>query len=219
MIDYRLIRSERRTLSIQIDREGALVVHAPKHMSIHQIESFIAQKQRWILEKQKAVHAAMERCPEPESGAFVPFWGGELRIEFYGGKKAVCREGVLWLPSDGKTAQHARKWRLQQAEQLITPRVEYWAKMTGLTPSRIAYGSAKTRWGSMNAATRSLRLNAALIHCPQDIVDYVIVHELVHIIHPDHSPAFHAAVRDFLPGADQKNRALRQYAAFLRLWE
>ena len=219
MIDYRLIRSERRTLSIQIDREGALVVHAPKHMSIQQIEQFIEQKRRWIEEKQKAARKAMEQRPELESGAVLPFWGDDIRIEFYGGKKAVLHEGVLWLPADGKTAQHARKWRLQQAAQLLAPRVDYWAKVTGLTPSRIACGSAKARWGSMNAVTRSLRLNAALIHCPQDIVDYVIVHELVHIIHPNHSPAFHAAVRGFLPGADQKRKALRQYAAFLRLWE
>ena len=51
MIEYRLIRSDRRTLSISIDREGALVVRAPKHMSKRDIEAFIQQKQRWIREK------------------------------------------------------------------------------------------------------------------------------------------------------------------------
>ena len=71
MIDYRLIRSDRRTLSIRIDREGALVVHAPKHMSIQQIEQFIVQKQRWIEEKQKAARSAMEHRPELESGAVL----------------------------------------------------------------------------------------------------------------------------------------------------
>ena len=219
MIEYRLIRSDRRTLSISIDREGALVVRAPKHMSIRQIEAFIVQKQRWIEEKQRGVRSALAAKPELAPGAWVPFWGDGLRIGFYGGRKAVRHEGILWLPEDGKAALHARKWRLQQAEALVSPRVEYWAKVTGLRPSRIAYGNAKTRWGSMNAATRSLRLNAALVHCPQDIVDYVVVHELVHMIHPDHSPAFHAAVRGFLPDADRKNKALNQYAVFLRLWE
>jgi len=219
MIDYRLIRSDRRTLSIQIDREGALVVHAPRNTSIQQIEAFIAQKQRWIEQKQRAARTALAARPELVSGAWVPFWGGGLRIEFYGGKKAVSRDGVLWLPSDGKAALHARKWRLQQADALITPRIGYWAKATGLSPYHIAYGSAKTRWGSMNAATHSLRMNAALIHCPQDIVDYVIVHELVHIIHPNHSPAFHAAVRSFLPDADRRRKALKQYACLIRLWE
>ena len=70
----------------------------------------------------------------------------------------------------------------------------------------------------MNARTRSLRLNAALVHLPQELVDYVIVHELVHILHPDHSSAFHAAVRRVLPDADQRRKALKGYACLVQMW-
>jgi len=219
MIDYRLIRSDRRTLSISIDREGALVVRAPKHMSKRDIEAFIRQKQRWIEEKQTQVKNAADRRPQLEAGAAIPFWGDIVRIEFGGVKKAVHQDGILWLPRTGEAAQHAQKWRLRQAQLLITPRVEYWAKQTGLVPAKIAFGSAKTRWGSMNHHTRSLRLNAALVHCPQDIVDYVIVHELVHIIQPDHSAAFHAAVRRILPDADSRRDILKQYSSLIQLWK
>jgi len=219
MIEYRLIRSDRRTLSISIDREGALVVRAPKRMSTGEIESFIRQKQRWIEEKKAAVRKAADTCPQLAAEARLPFWGGWLTIAFGAVKKAVCREGILWLPETGEAAQHARKWRQEQAKALLTPRVEYWAKQTGLQPAKIAFGNAKTRWGSMNAQTRSLRLNAALAHCPPALADYVIVHELVHIIHPDHSPAFHAAVRRFLPDAESRRSALKGYACLIHLWE
>ncbi len=219
MIDYRLIRSDRRTLSISIDREGALVARAPKHMSKQDIEAFIRQKQRWIEEKQAKAKSAAAIRSQPEAGAAVPFWGGIIRIEFGDVKKAVHQDGILWLPRTGEAAQHARKWRLRQAQVLITPRVEYWAKNTGLIPAKIAFGSAKTRWGSMNHQTRSLRLNVALVHCPQDIVDYVIVHELVHIIQPNHSAAFHAAVRRILPDADARRALLKKYSGVIGMWE
>lgn len=65
---------------------------------------------------------------------------------------------------------------------------------------------------------RSLRLNAALIHVPPQLCDYVIVHELCHIAHPDHSPAFHTMVRSILPGADQLRAQLRGWGYVLSLW-
>lgn len=218
MIEYRLIRSDRRTLSISIDREGALVVHAPKRLSKKEIESFLLQKQKWIGEKQAAVKQAVASRPQLTEGTTIPFWGGTLTTAFYGGKKAVHKDGILWLPKTGEAAQHARKWRLQQAEAVITPRVEYWAKQTGLVPSKVAYGSAKTRWGSMNHQTRSLRLNAALAHCPTELVDYVIVHELVHIVHPNHSAAFHAAVRSILSDADLRRTSLKHLSYLTTMW-
>ena len=108
---------------------------------------------------------------------------------------------------------------LQQAAALVTPRVEYWAVATGLQPLKTAYGNAKSRWGSMNVAARSLRLNAALVHLPQVLVDYVVVHELVHLIHPNHSAAFHAEVRRILPDADDRRKALKAYAYLLQMWQ
>lgn len=219
MIEYRLLRSDRRTLSIIVDGTGALVVRAPRRMAVREIEAFIAQKQRWIAEKQEAARRRTAGQRQLAQENRIPFWGGTLTIAFTDAKKAVLQDGILWLPTGEQGLQQARKWRLQQAESLIVPRVECWAEKTGLVPSRIAFGSARTRWGSMNARTRSLRLNAALVHCPQDIVDYVVVHELAHIIHPNHSAAFHALVRTFLPDADERREALKAYSGMIGLWQ
>lgn len=219
MIEYRLIRSDRRTLSIIIDREGALVVHAPKRMSAQEINAFVQQKQRWIEEKQEAVRQALRKVPSLAEGSSVPFWGEMLIIRFSDVKKAVRKDGILWLPKAGEPAQQARKWRMEQARSLLVPRVEYWALQTGLQPAKIAFGNAQTRWGSMNTRTHSLRLNAALVHCTQEMADYVVVHELVHMVYPDHSPAFHAAVRSILPDADTRRKELKEAAYLLRLWE
>ena len=219
MIEYRLIRSDRRTLSISIDREGALVVHAPKRVSRQAIETFILQKQEWIRSHRKAVLAAKAQIPQLTEGSVIPFWGRTLTITFRDVLQAVHQSGMLCLPKVADPLLHARKWRLLQAAALVTPRVESWAQATGLRPLQTAYGSARTRWGSMNVTTRSLRLNAALIHLPQELVDYVIVHELVHLVHPNHSPAFHAEVRRMLPDADRRRNALKGYAYLLQMWQ
>lgn len=83
-------------------------------------------------------------------------------------------------------------------------------KPYGLNVRSITYTAAKRRWGSMRA-DGCLRLNAALMHCPMALCDYVIVHELAHIVHPDHSPAFHALVRTTLPDADALRVRMRAF--------
>ena len=89
-------------------------------------------------------------------------------------------------------------------------------KRQGLQVKSISYTAAKRRWGSMRA-DGCLRLNAALMHCPMELCDYVIVHELAHIVHPDHSPAFHALVRSVLPGADTLRARMRDFAGVTAL--
>ena len=195
---YQLIRSSRRTLSICVDREGALVVRAPLRMAVRDIEAFIDQKRDWIIRKQTQARAH-ERFVM-EDGAQLPWLEGFLTIRLAEVRRAVLQDGCLLLPSE-QPAQAAIKWRKKRAEEVLLPRVEYWAGVTGLHPSSVAFTNARRRWGSMNSQG-SLRLNAALLHCPAICRDYVIVHELCHLLHPDHSPAFHMRVRSFLPEAD-----------------
>lgn len=219
MTEYQLIRSNRRTLSISVDGEGALVVRAPMRMPKRDIEAFIREKEGWIAQKRALAKQRSEQARQARltDGAEIPFWGAALTARLEGCKRAFDEGGILHLPAGPDAREHALKWRMERAKQLVTPRVETWAKATGLVPEKIAYGNAQKRWGSMTSL-RSLRLNAALIHVPPQLCDYVIVHELCHIAHPDHSPAFHAMVRSILPGADQLRAQLGGWAYVLSLW-
>lgn len=213
---YELIRSDRRTLSVSINGKGALVVRAPKRMPLTQIEAFLAQKERWIEQKQALVR---ENAPEPfvvKEGARLPYLGGALPIKLCDLRNCTLGEDCLLVPERGDALAHLRKWRKAQAARVLMPRVDMWAQRTGIHPTAVGFGQARSRWGSMTS-TGSLRLNAALLHCPLELTDYVIVHELTHRLHPNHSPAFHEQVRRFLPGADSLRARLKLLSGYTTL--
>lgn len=211
--DYQLIRSDRRTLSVSINGQGALVVRAPKHMPLREIEAFLAQKARWIAQKQAQMRAAAPAPFLPADGAKLPYLGGTLTLRLCRVPLCIDFDGFLLVPDRGDALAHIRAWRKERAAQVLGARVALWTARTGIQVSAVHYGQARCRWGSMSRAG-SLRLNAALLHCPLEAVDYVIVHELAHRLHPDHSPAFHAQVRRFLPEADALRRGMRAFSAY-----
>jgi len=220
MIDYQLIRSSRRTLSIAVNGEGALVVRAPMRMPVREIEAFLEQKRDWIARKQALAGQKAQQRDRAQlvDGENIPFWGGSLTLRFEAVKTASDDGRTLVLPMGAEPLKQALKWRRKRAEELLAPRVAYWAERTGLRPGKISYGNAQSRWGSMNSKG-ALRLNTALIHLPAELADYVIVHELAHIRHPDHSPAFHACVRSILPQADDRRRRLKAFSWVTTLWQ
>ena len=214
-IPYRLIRSNRRTLSLTVESGGALVAHAPLHMPLRQIEAFIEEKRAWI--ERKRGEAPSRPAPfVPRDGARLPWLGAELRLAFSDLPLCVDFGGWLLVPRSGDVRARLRDWRKQRAAEELSPRVRLWERRMGLQVKSIRYTAAKRRWGSMRA-DGCLRLNAALMHCPMELCDYVIVHELAHIVHPDHSPAFHALGRSVLPGADTLRARMRDFAGVTAL--
>lgn len=205
---YQLIRSDRRTLSVSINGEGAVVVRAPRRMPKGEIEAFLHEKRRWIEEKQALVRSQAVGRFVPEDGACLPWLGGALTVRRCRVPEAVEEAGVLLVPDESDALMYIRKWRRARAQDVLIPRVQLWAQRTGLAPQSLAFGEARTRWGSMSRAG-AMRLNLALMHCPMELIDYVIVHELTHLVEMNHSPAFHARVRATLPDADARRARLK----------
>ncbi len=162
MIPYTLIRSSRRTVSLEISREGTITVRAPLTMPAADIEAFVASRQGWIER-----HLATLSPPRPEPAAEA--------IE------ALRTAAKAYLPA----------------------RVEHYAAIMGLTPASVKITSAKRRFGSCSGRN-GLCFSLYLMQYPPEAIDYVVVHELAHIRHKNHSAAFHALVAKYLP--DHKAR-------------
>lgn len=170
MYDMEIIRSRRRTLGLEITRDGRVVVRAPFGVSEEQIRRFVTSKQGW-LEKHLADFAQAEPLP--------PLTSGEIR--------ALAEAALEDIPR----------------------RVEKYAPIVGVRVGRITIRYQVSRWGSCSAKG-NLNFNCLLMLCPEEVRDYVVVHELCHRKQLNHSPAFWAEVEQVLPGYKEQYRWLKK---------
>ncbi len=165
--DYRLIRSRRRTVSLQIGPDGQLVVRAPYLTPESEIRAVVERHQSWI-RRQRARRSAH---PEP--------------------------------------TEAERKELIRRAREILPPKVEHYAALLGVRPMGITVTSARTRFGSCSGKNR-LSFSWRLMQYPEEAIDYVVVHELAHIRHHDHSPAFYALIASVMPDHRERRALLRQ---------
>ncbi len=168
---YRLIRSSRRSLALEVTAEGEVLVRAPRNISERDIETFVERHRDWLT---RAVERQLNRRsnhPEPT----------EEQWEQYRKKAAE------WLPA----------------------RVEYYAALMGVAPTGLRITNAKKRFGSCSAKN-SLCFSLLLMGYPDEAIDYVVVHELAHILHHDHSNRFWATVAAYMPDYQRRKALLKQ---------
>ncbi len=171
--DYTLIRSDRKTLGIEVRADGTLVARAPKRMPKREIEAFLSTKEVWIKHARETVRTRAES----------PF------------RQPITEEEAVLLR--------------RKADSLLHDRVSYWATVTGLTPNGIRITNAQKRFGSCSGNNK-LCFALRLFRYPDAAIDYVILHEIVHIRHHNHSPAFYACIAAYMPDYKTREALLRQ---------
>lgn len=221
-VEYELRRSRRRTIGFYVDDAG-LRVTAPRWVTLAEIDSALADKERWIVRKlaEWREHAARrERLTVRwEDGGRVAVVGEELVLRVQAGRsRAVVRDGDalrVTLPGGAQAGAEPLRlavqgWLQDEARALFTRRLAVYTERLGRAPSRWRLSSARTRWGSC-APDGSIRLNWRLIHFPIGIVDYVIAHELAHLKEMNHGPRFWATVAAMLPDYESARRQLKDF--------
>lgn len=214
----RLIRSDRRTLALELDSMGRLTVRAPKRMSQMEIDAFLLQKQSWIEKKRNALSTRNSLHPSlsGRDGEEILYLGQPLRVTLSGVSAVTKTEGALLSPIGEETVADIARWYTKEAVRLLPPRVRMICAKMGLAPLKIRVSSARTRWGSMSSRG-TLSLSRALVMCPLDVIDYVIVHELCHLRQMNHSPAFWELVGWAMPDYKQKQAWLKDHASVIRV--
>lgn len=172
MRDYTLIRSDRRSLGMEITPDLRIVVRAPRRCPQREIDRFVESHENWlqthlpIQERRRQAALARQVTPEQEKA---------LR---------------------------------QKAAQILPQRVALYSRRMGLTPTGVRITGAQKRFGSCSSK-HSLCFSWRLMQYPMEAVDYVVVHELAHIRHPDHSRDFYRLVEQYLPDYRQREALLR----------
>lgn len=186
-----IIRSRRRTIALVIDNDGELIVRAPFFANNYDINHFITEKQDWIIEKSLEVKRKIDNCPilTLEEGETISYLGNQCVIHRGFVKNVYCDGESFLLPETDDAKDKLIAWFKKDAARILKERVEHFAALMHVEPCGIRITSAKTRWGSCSYKNH-LNFSWRLIMCPQEVVDYVVVHELCHIYHKDHSKNF-----------------------------
>ena len=204
----RLVRSRRKTVAIVIERDGRLTVRAPLRLSGPRIQEFVESHADWIAKNRTRLQAA----PLPPTHRYVD---GETFL--YLGRAyplSIVPARHLALAFDGgsfqlakyshpKAAEAFEHWYKQQARLFLTERVLAIAGKHAFLYQKIRISSARTRWGSCSSRG-TLSFTYRLVMAPPDVVDYVVLHELVHTQVRNHSKKFWNRVQEFMP--DYKTR-------------
>ena len=218
-----MIRSSRRTIGLQITKDARLIVRAPHFVSEDHIHKLLNQKESWIKSK---LDYFSQRQNKVQVRRFIP--GEEFLVR---GRsyplvivddlpKAVVLDGSLMISSVAlaNARDHLENWYKTQAMEYISPQTRYYAQLAGgLSYGSIRINSATTRWGSCGYKN-SLNFTWRLIMAPERVIDYVIIHELMHLKQKNHSRKFWAEVRSMWPDYKQDELWLKTNGHLLT-WE
>lgn len=201
MTEYTLTRSRRKTVCIVVHRDASVEVRAPLKMKQADIESFVKAKESWINE---AV-ARLTPVPDISYGKVFPYLGGSYILTESSCKTANISGKNLLLPVGTDIKNAINTFLKAQAKAYIPQRVEALSQQFEQKPASVQINSAKTHWGS--CTKDRLHFSCYLMLADKETVEYVIIHELAHIRHPNHSKLFWAEVAKHCPDyINLKNR-------------
>lgn len=240
---YAVKRSARRKkLTITVERDRSVVVHAPAAMPDAAVERAVEAKRQWIREKTR--HGRKYREPphppgkELVNGESALYLGRRYRIELVKGDAGdaggVRLDRCFFVPAPrgsrgrtqaagaptaagpptGRGAPSMRDWYVARAKEHILPRVERHARSLGVRYGRVRIVDNRYRWGSCTVRG-NVNINWRLIKAPAFVIDYVIVHELAHLIEPNHTERFWGIVRAHAPGMEGARAWLREHGQLL----
>lgn len=217
IVAYKLMRSRRRTIGITIDQRG-LRIGAPRHTGLPEIESFMRQHTDWICRKLDEWRASATVGPfVVHDGAALPLLGETWAVRLAHGMQRVRWEHAareLWLEvrSGADPRQLLRRSLQETALEQFHDRARIYASRLGRPVPPLALSSAQSRWGSCSHRS-GIRLNWRLIHLPLAQIDYVVAHELAHLVEMNHSSRFWAQVERLLPDYETARDVLKALAA------
>ena len=221
---YRLSFADRRTLAISVLPDGTVEVSAPHETPLQRIEQRIIARRPWI-DRQRAYFAQfMPRAPARQyvGGETHLYLGRHYRLRLARGEDRDVRlhagRLVVTTPEPhraDRVREALEAWYAQRARIRLPERValaQAQVRHLGLVPADLTIRTLRRRWGSMSPAGR-LTLNRDLIKAPISSIDYVIIHELCHLAHADHGPAFYRILQRLLPDWEARKARLERLLA------
>lgn len=215
-IPVSVVRKRVKNLNLRVRADGTVTLSIPQHLPLARAREFLDRKGDWIAER---VRRNIERRPSPDLAGELPD-----RIPLWG--KLVPRDSVQAIPGQAASDRDASgqgvpgQTTIDQAAldefyrtevlRALPDMVERMEARIGVHAARWSVRVMKTRWGSCTPKTGAIRINARLAAYPPECLEFVVAHELVHLLEPSHNTRFHALLDEFCPDNRGIARRLKQ---------
>jgi hypothetical protein len=220
-LDYQIVRSpKRKTMTITVERDSTVTVHVPEGTPEDQVRRIVDEKRQWILEKLRHPQKYKKRFPpgkEVVNGESAPYLGRDYRIEVtdtQSGDVEFSRHFLVPPAHQNRRREVLRSWYIEQAEKKILKRAKQHAQELGVTFKSARIVENRYRWGSCTP-DKNVNFNWRLIKAPMFVIEYVVVHELAHLIETNHTPHFWSIVRAHTPTMEKARAWLKEHGQML----
>lgn len=215
-IPVSVVRKRVKNLNLRVRADGTVTLSIPQHLPLARAREFLDRKGGWIAER---VRRNIERRPSPDlAGELpdrIPLWGKLVprdSVQANSGQAASDRDASGQGAPGQTTIDQAALDELYRTEVLraLPGIVERMEARIGVHAARWSVRVMKTRWGSCTPKTGAIRINARLAAYPPECLEFVVAHELVHLLEPSHNTRFHALLDEFCPGNRHPAKLLRE---------
>lgn len=215
-IPVSVVRKRVKNLNLRVRADGTVTLSIPQHLPLARAREFLDRKGGWIAER---VRRNIERRPSPDlAGELpdrIPLWGKLVprdSVQANSGQAASDRDASGQGAPGQTTIDQAALDELYRTEVLraLPDIVERMEARVGVHAARWSVRVMKTRWGSCTPKTGAIRINARLAAYPPECLEFVVAHELVHLLEPSHNARFHTLLDEFCPDNRGIARRLKQ---------
>lgn len=218
--EYAIIKSRRKSVSISVGKDKEITVKTPLFLSEKETEALVESRIGWIVEKYKQAEALQRERPvhDYKAGELFLYRGRALTLNLIINpertrimvKKQADTLLIVSSSAEKKALKDAvSKWYREQAKEVISQKVLYYQKFIGRSIGDIRIKEQKSRWGSCSGKG-NLNFNWKIIMAPDEMIDYLVVHELCHRLHMNHSKEFWNSVGNIIPDYKQKEEWLKE---------
>ena len=208
-----------KNMNLRIKAPGGDVhISAPRGAGMRRVRDFLFSRLEWVRRHQRKIRAAVPQKPSfPQDGEVYTVWGRQYTLLLVQRDKPASvklREKGLVLSVRPGTSQEKRqavleKWFREQLKGAARDLTDKWSRVMQVQVNKIYVQSMKTKWGSCNMADGNIRLNTDLVHLRPECLEYLVVHELAHLLEPSHNERFQSIMDEFCPLWRKYRRMLR----------
>lgn len=214
-MNYRLVQSKRKTIAIRICSDGSLEVRAPFHVRQNQIEELLIKKQSWIQKNQTSIQQIAKLRSEfhLEIGNDLPFLGIYYPI-YEGNHIGFSQMGFSVRAGEPVKTQIEKIFR-KEAKIFLSKKIQELSALVSVEPTRLTITGASSCFGSCSSKN-AVSLTWKLMMASEELIEYVVIHELCHILEHNHSERFWKMVNHYLPDYKIREIKLKEFSKYLQ---